>query len=547
MTQVDRWAVESLSRRTLFKRGAALGGVTLGGSLLAACGGGSSDDGKKADTTKANADGGGAGGVSAKNFYDGQTPKKGGTLRYAMPGGSPADTMDPAAGTPSAQTFYYSYALYDRLWKTTPGDYQIEPALLEEFEHNEKGDEWTLRLRDGLEFHNGKTVGPDDILASIARMLDPKLASGRAGQVEIVDLKASKKLDDRTLRIKLKKPQVTFAESMAQFVQILPEGFDPKKPVGTGPFKFKSFKPGEQAEFEAFENYYLGRPHLDGLVISNYASPVAVSNALQSGQVDMGNVAYELTEVLKRNKDVHLQSYLTYGFGPIRMRCDAGPTSDPLVRQALRYAADREAMIKGAYFGQGKVANDLYAAQDPMYASALEQHTYDPEKAKSLLKQAGHEGLSIELNATNITTGLTAACTVYAQRAKAAGINVKVNKLEVPAFFGPSYPDYSFAIDYRSTAGYLQMAGLSDGPTSTGNIFRFKDAQFTKLYNEAIVQFDDAKRKELVFEMQKIQHEKGGMILWGYNNQLKGYRKVGGIVPDIGALPPHWNELWLAA
>ena len=549
MSDAGRWALQDISRRTMLKRGAAAGGLVLGGTLLAACG----DDG--APATPTTGDGSGtpktaklpAHGVSETNFHDGQTPRKGGVLRYAMPGGSPADTMDPAKGTPSPQTFYYSYALYDRLWKTTPVDYKIEPALLEEFEHNAKGDEWTLRLKEGVEFHNGKTLGPDDVLASIARMLDKKLASGRAGQVQVVDLKRSKKIDDRTVFIKLKSPQVTFAESMAQFVQILPVDFDPRKPVGTGPFKFKSFTPGQQATFERFDNYYGEVAHLDGLVISNFASPVAVSNALQSAQVDMGNVAYELTEVLKRTKDVHLQSYLTYGFAPLRMRCDDGPLADPRVRQALRMAADREAMIKGAYLGQGEVGNDLYAPADPDYASDLPKHVYDPEKAKALLKAAGAEGLSIELNATDITTGITAAATVYARQAKAAGINVKVNKMEVPAFFGPTYPDYYFATEYRSTAGFLQMAALTDGPTSTGNVSRFKDAQFTKLYNEAIGQFDDAKRRELILEMQAIQHEKGGLLVWGFNNQLKGYRKVGGITKDVGALPPHWNELWLAA
>lgn len=534
--------VFALSRRQVLQRGLAAGGVALTGSVLAACG--SSDDNKKSATSAKPAS---SAGVSDKNFYDGQTPRKGGTLRYAMPGGSPLDTMDPTKGTPSPQTFYYSYALYDRLWKTTPDTYEVQPALVEEVEHNDKGDEWTIRLKEGVEFHNGKTLGPEDVLYSIARMLDPKQASGRAGQLKSVNLKQSKKVDARTLKIKLDVGQVTFPESMAQFVQILPSDFDPKKPVGTGPFKFDSFTPGQKASFLRNDNYWGEAAHLDGIVLSNFASPTAVANALQSGQVDMGNVAYELTNVLKRNKDVHLQSFLVYGYAPFRMRCDDGPTKDPKVRQALRLAADREAMIKGAYLGQGQVANDLYAKQDPDYDTSIPQRKYDPEQAKSLLKSAGAEGVTIELSATDITPGMVSAATVYARQAAAAGIKVTVNRLDVPAFFGPKYPEYDFATEYRSTANFLLSGALNDGPTSGANLTRFADPEFKKLYFQALGEFDNAKRKELVGEMQKIQYDRGGLLIWGFNNQLKGYRKVGGIVPDVGALPPHWNELWLAA
>lgn len=532
---------ERLTRRTLLGRGALVGGVLVGGTLLEACG--SSGDTKTAAKATAAKP---AGGVSAANFYDGKPPQAGGLLRYGMTGGSPVDTMDPAKGTPSPQSYYYGTIMYDQLWVLDAKTLVPNPTLVEEVERNDKGTEWTLRLKEGVEFHNGKTLGPADVLASIARMLDPKLASARAGQLKLIDMKASKPVDARTVKIVLKQGQVTFPESMAQFLYILPEDFDPKKPIGSGAFKFKSFAPGQRASFVKNPNYWGEQAHLDEITLINFASPTAIGNALQAGEIEMGNINYELTNVLKSNKDVHLQSYLTYGYSPFRMRCDAGPTKDPRVRQALRFAADREAMVKGAYSGQGKVANDQYAPQDPDFNPNLEQHTYDPEKAKSLLKAAGAEGLTIELNATELLPGMVAAATVYASRAKAAGINVKVVKKDVPAFFGPSYPEYSFATEYRGAYSYLASVSLNDGPTSTQNLPRFKNEEFSKLYFEAIGEFDDAKRKPKIQRMQEIQQAEGGYLIWGYNNQLKAYRNVGGIVPDIGARAPHWRELWLA-
>lgn len=527
-----------LTRRALLQRGLGAGGAAL---LLGACGG--SGDGGGAAGTPAK----GAGGVSSKNFYAGQEPQRGGVLRYAMPGGSPADTMDPAKGTPSPQTFYYSYALYDRLWRTTPDTYEIVPMLVDEAEHNADGTVWTIRLKAGIELHDGRALRPEDVIASMRRMLDPKLASGRAGQLKTVDLGRTRKVDDRTLRVVLDVGQITFPESMAQFVQILPADFDPRRPVGTGPFKLKSFTPGQQASFVRNENYWDGRgAHLDELVITNFQSPTAVANALQAGQVEMGNIAYELTRVLAGKPGVHLQSFLVYGYAPFRMRVDAGALADKRVRQALRFAADREAMVNQAYLGQGKVANDQYAAQDPDFNHDLPKHGYDPERARSLLEQAGHSGLRIVLNACELVPGMVSAATVYARQAKAAGIDVQVRKLEVPAFFGPSYPQYTFATEYRSTANYLLSAALNDGPTSTQNLTRFDNAEYERLYMRALGEFDAAKRRPLIHRMQEIQHEEGGYLIWGFNNQLKAYRNVGGIVPDIGALPPHWHELWLA-
>jgi len=520
-----------LSRRQLLERSAlAAGGVVAGASLL--------------DPARLEAALGASSAIpSSKNFYAGKKPQKGGILRYAMPGGSAFDNMDPTKGNVSAHTFYYSYALFDRLWRTTPDKYQIKGMLADEWSHNKAGDIWTVKLKSGVEFHNGKTLSPDDVIYSVLRMLDPKQASARAGQLTLI--RRMKKLDKRTVRIWLRQPQVTLPESFAQFIHILPRGFDPAKPVGTGPMKFKSFTPGQQASFLANKNYWGDGPYLDGLTIFNFASPTAVATALQSAQADMGNIAYETTPIFENNKDVHLQSFLVYGFSPIRMRCDSGPTADKRVRQALRYAADRKTMVAQAFAGQGKVANDLFSPQDPDYLN-VPQRPYDPERARALLKQAGQEGLTIEFAATDIVPGLVSSATVYAQQAKAAGINVNLNKMDVPTFFGRNYPTYNFATEYRSTASYLLTLAFTEGPTSTQNLMRFNNSEFTALYYRAIGEFDDKKRRSLVRRMQQIEFAEGGMIIWGFNNQLKAYRKVGGIVPDVGALPPHWNELWLS-
>jgi len=534
---------DEITRRSAIARGGAVMGTLAIGGLIQACGSGGGSSSSSGSTSGGG--GASASGVPSTNKYAGMTPQPGGTLRYAMPSGSPSDTMDPALGNVPATTFYYSYALYDRLWRTNPATYAIEPALVDTFEHNADGTVWTVKLKD-VKFHDGSPLRAKDVLASVARMLDPRLASQRAGMVRSVNLGKSQAVDDKTVRFVLDRGNVTFPEAMAQFVQILPENFDPKHPIGTGPFKFVSFTPGREARFARFADYYLGAPHLDELVITSYASPTAAANAIQSGEVDMANAAYELTDVLKNASGVNLQSFLVYGYAPFRMRTDVAPFDDVRVRQAFRLIAGRQEIVDQAYLGQGAVANDLYAKQDPDYDKTIPQREQDLAKARALLAAAGKSGMTIQLNTTDIVPGINAAATVFARQAKGAGVNVQVNKLDIPTFFGPNYPQYAFCVDYRSTASFLLSAALNDGPTSTGNLTRFRNAEFSKLYFEALGEFDDAKRQDKIHRMQRIQWDEGSYIIWGFNYQLKAYRRVGGIVPDVGALPPHWAELWLA-
>ena len=178
---------------------------------------------------------------------------------------------------------------------------------------------------------------------------------------------------------------------------IVPADYDPKNPVGTGPFKYKSFTPGKNSVFTKYDDYWGDKAFVDELHIQDFADPSAQVNALQAGQVQtIDNLPYNLIDTVKGQGGQIIEAE-TGAWVPFTMRVDVKPFSDVRVRQAMRLICDRQQMIDNALSGKGTLGNDLYAPFDPAYAKDLPQREQDIDQAKSLLKQAGQEGLQVQL------------------------------------------------------------------------------------------------------------------------------------------------------
>ena len=465
----------------------------------------------------------GAGNLLAPRLAQAAPVKTGGTLRVGIGGGGPTDSFDAAlingpSATTRGQVFYETLVWLD-------GTFQLHNWLCDQCVPNKAGNVWTVRLKQGLEFHNGKTVTADDVLFSIARLLDPKSGATAAAQLGAVDMKKSKKLDDRTVKFVLKRPTSFFDEILSDIVYIIPVGYNPKKPVSTGPWKFVSFKPGQQTELVPFANYWGHKPAVDKLVLVELPDDSARVNALLSGQVDAINqVPFAQVPVLKSNGNLQTVVSQTAAWNPITMRVDTAPFNDVRVRQAIRLSMDRKQAVQTALFGQGVPASDYYGRFDPSAGTSL-QRKQDIDQAKSLLKAAGKQNLKVELVTSPISAGIVEACQVLAENAKEAGIDISLRKVDVSTYFG-GYGKWPFAVDYWVGLPYLVTASLNDGPgANVVNTTHFNDPEFNKLFNEAAKTIDSAKRKPIIQKMQKIQFDRGGNLIWSYQNTIDAYSK----------------------
>jgi peptide/nickel transport system substrate-binding protein len=356
-----------------------------------------------------------------------------------------------------------------------------------------------------------------------------------------IDRKALKKVDDLTVRIPLQFANANFPDDIGQyFNSIVPTDYDPKKPVGTGPFKYQSFTPGQRSVFVKNPDYWeTGKPHVDQLVIIDFPDDAARTNALLGGQVDaIDNLPASQVASVKSNSNLRVLSSQTGAWQPFTMRIDSPPFNDVRVRQAMRMIVDRDQMVAQVLSGQGRVANDLYAPYDPAFAKDLPQRKQDLEQAKSLLKQAGRENLTVELTTAPVFQGIVEAAQVFAEQAKGAGVTVKVKKVDSGTFYGDNYLKWPFAQDFWATRTYLAQVAQGDLPNSPFNETHWGKGKFEGLIRQARAEVDEAKRTQILHDAQQMQYEQGGYIIPYFSNIIDAYSaKVSGFAEAKSGFP----------
>ncbi|HLJ04257.1 MAG TPA: ABC transporter substrate-binding protein [Solirubrobacteraceae bacterium] len=513
-----------LTRRQVL-HGALVGGVSLSaGGLLAACGGGSSSG-----TT-----------LTSSSAPAGKL-KYGGILRVGATGGGAKDTID--AHNPTADTdIMRVWNLYEPLAVRPPDFGPLEMLLAESIEpENGSTKSWIVKLRPGVTFHNGKSVTADDVIFSLNRITNPKAPMVGATAIGYVDIKNLKKIDNLTVRIPLKFANAAFPDDIGQyFIGIVPVGYDPAKPVGTGPFMYQSFTPGQQSVFVKNPHYWqTGRPYVDQLVIIDFTDSTARVNALLGGQVEaIDNLPSGQIAQVQGNSSLKVLISPTGEWQPFTMRVDAPPFNDVRVRQAFRLIVNRQQMVEQVLSGQGRVANDMYSPYDPAYYSSLPQRQQDLEQAKSLLKQAGHAGLTVELVTADVFQGVVAAAQVFAQQATGAGVTVNLRKVDTGTFYGPNYLKWPFAQDFWATREYLPQVSQGSLPTSPFNETHWADPTFIKLIAQARATVDETQRNQILQEAEKLEYDNGGYIIPYFSNQIDAYSaKVGGFTPPKSGFP----------
>lgn len=503
-----------LSRRQLLKYSGIGAAAVAGSSFLAACGG----DGGGGNG------GGGGGGRSS-----------GGILIHGATGGGSADTLDPHQPVTNPDIARVSN-LYEPLlfWNN---NYELEPALAESVEASSDGQTWTIRMRQGVTFHNGKDVTAEDAWFSIQRFADPDAPLSAGGQLsQIIDFQSTRVVDATTLELVLNTPYAILDSLLAEYTAgIIPTDFDVNNPVGTGAFQYQSFEPGRSSTFTKFADYWGDAAFVDELQIQGFNDDNAKVNALQAGQIQtVDNLPYNLIDTIEGAGGGVLVSE-TGAWVPFTMRVDTAPYSDVRVRQAMRLIVDRQAMIDQTLSGYGSLGNDLYAPFDPAYASDLPQREQDIDQARSLLREAGQEGMQVELfTGDDIGSVAPAAANLFVQQAREAGVDVRVTK-KTP-FYDDDYLSYPFAQDFWNTRNYIPQAVVGTFPPDQGGTYnetRWDNEEHRDLVNAAARELDEDRRAELLRDAQEIEYDEGGLIIWGFRQQVDGYASsVQGLEPS---------------
>lgn len=373
-----------ITRRDFLRLSALLGAGTASG-LLAACGGPGAPPALEEPTSTPELSSTPAG------------PQ--GTLNIVQ--GVDAESMDPQVTT-SGASMGMMRAMFDRLTDRAL-DMSLVPALAHSWELLDNRT-WQFNLVEGVNFHNGEPFTAEAVKFSIERFVDPELKHVYASTMEPIS--EIEIVDDYTVKIHTKEPYAILAEVFARHSYMLPpkataelgEDFG-TSPIGTGPYKFVEWLPGERLTIEAADDHWNRPPKLAEVIWRPIGEAATRLVELQSGNADIiTNLAPQQIETVEQEEDIHVVQKRGLSSHFIWLNCGQPPTDDPRVRKALTLAVDVQSIIDNVLMGAAYRLAGPWGPGIPGYVEDTAPYPYDPEQAKQLLAEAGYaDGFDITL------------------------------------------------------------------------------------------------------------------------------------------------------
>lgn len=510
----------------------------MAGFLLAACGS-SEETGSPED----------ASGTSASSTDGPDIEGSGGTLRIGMTASNVPIPNTPADNGGEGRRFV-GLQIYDALVRENTeqsGPTSIEPSLAESWEVD--GDTWTFSLRQGVTFHDGSPWDAEAAVFQYRRVTDESfeyfdsaLRTSNSSYLQRVENMEA--VDDYTLVITTDGPYAFLPYDLISFLfaspaVVMEHGNEQyvNYASGTGPFKMVRYVDGEVMELEGNDDYWRGAPKLDQLILYPMPEPATRLAALQSGDIDWAEAPPPdgIAQMEAGGFQVITGPYPHTNIYFLNMFKE--PLNDPLVRQALHYAVDREgtvALINGA----GAPATQYIAEGHPWHNPDFEGYSYDPERARSLLAEAGYpDGISLRMiypsgGSGNMFPGPMNE-KLQADFAT-AGIDMEIVPTEWlniqsgrrAGFLEPEWADYdilhnswSFSSPSFSLNVWLSYNAPPSGCCNTGG---FDSEEYDRLWLEASQEFDVERQNELLMQATTVLNEEAAMLYTVHDLNLRG-------------------------
>jgi peptide/nickel transport system substrate-binding protein len=462
------------------------------------------------------------------------TPKRGGAITVASADSSTADTLDPARASNTTDysrlfMFYNGLTVFDE--HLTP-----LPDLATSVETSD-AQNWTIKLRSGVTFHDGSPLTSADVVFSLARHKDPAVASvikPLASQMQ--EIKATGPLE---VQVTLAQPNVELPTILAiyQFVIVKAGTTDFSKGMGTGPFICKEFSPGVRSVGVRNPNYFHpGQPYLDQITYIGITDDSARVNALLSGDIDVaGGVDSHTTPQIKSTSGFSILESKGGEYTNLIMHLDAPTAGNPDFVKAIKYLQDRERIKSRVFLDYAVIGNDQPVNPfNPYYDPTLPQTLLDIDRAKFHLKKAGMAGATVPLVCSPAATGSVDIAIILQSTAAQAGLNIQVQRVPSDGYWSNYWLKAPFTfgnIIGRPSASILLT--LFFRSTAPWNESHWKNPTFDKLLTAAASETDAAKRRQMYAEMQRLIHDQAGIgipvfisDIDAYANRVKGWRPL---------------------
>ncbi|MEW6631570.1 MAG: ABC transporter substrate-binding protein [Pseudomonadota bacterium] len=462
-----------------------------------------------------------------------QTPKRGGHLIMALEGASASDSINPLK---SISTFQNTINLqWGNCLVELGSDGKAKPELAESWEPNKTATSWTFKLRKGVQFQNGKEMDAADVVYSLGFHHGKGSTSPVAAF--LTTLKEIRASGTHEITVEFNEPN---ADAPFIFTDhktlIIPQGASMDRPVGTGPYIIDSYQPGVKVLAKRNPNYWKeGAAFADSIETIGINDATARLGALQSGAAHFINrVDPKLVPAIRSGGALDVIEMPSSAFYYYPIQVDKAPYDNKDFRLALKYALDREKMIKLVLGGFGQVGNDQPVSPlDPFFSKDVPQRPHDPEKAAFHLKQSGVTR-PIEVAVAEASfPNAEAAVALFQEDCRAAGLDLQIKRVPSDGYWSDVWGKVPFCGSYSTGRPCADMT-LSMGFLSSAawNDSNWKRPDFDKVVNAARAELDEAKRKQLYHEAQLMIHDDCGMILPVFNSLLFGSAtNVKGMVP----------------
>ena len=437
--------------------------------------------------------------------------KMGGTMRVGM-------QADPSALDPHKQSltalWHVVEHIYSRVTRIAP-DLSVQLELAESIEISGDGLDYTIKLRPGVLFHNGRELVADDVVYSYNRLVDPEIASTNAA--DLAAMESISAVDATTVALRLSYPDSALLAAMAgQSCIIIPKevveenGDLSQVAVGTGPFTFVEYIPNTSVVLAKYPSYWeTGLPYVDGLELLIAAEDTARTTAVTTGTVDMIEYAplRDIDTILSQDDSLTLAGDANTNIRMLGFNLRRAPFDNVKVRQAIGMAIDREAVLGPAVFGKGTPTAgffpESYWAALPVEISAV-----DVEGAKALLAEAGFpDGFDTTITSWSEYSFLNAAAIVIQEQLKAIGVNAELNLVDTGTMIQQVYTDHEYDMAVTGDSAYVDPSAILLNNFKTdegGNFAGYSNPEVDALVDQGTVLTDQAARAEVYRRAQEL-------------------------------------------
>lgn len=458
-------------------------------------------------------------------------PKRGGRVCIALNGASPKDTLNPGHLT---DTFPAEVSFGQTRNCLVELDTKHEPVgeLAASWSRSKSADVWHFSLRQGVEFHNGKSLSSDDVVYTVQQHMGEQSES--AVKSLLKQIKQVRPDGPNAVTFELEAGNVDFPYILSDYhLSIVPEGTsgqDYENGIGTGAYVLKEWEPGVRALTTRNPNYWkAGSAHFAEVETIAVNDVRERTEALKTGRIDiMDHVETASLTELESNPDVRIVRTSEMRHFAISMRVDQAPFDNKDVRLALKFAIDRNAVLREVLGGQGTLGNDTPIGPDNRYyAEDIRQRKYDPDRARWHLSKAGYSQLELDLTYADVAfAGAEETVSLYRENAARAGITIKLQKVSDEDFWHKIWMKNQWRTSYWSghvSADWMLSAVYAQG--SPWNETYWENERFNSRLISARSETNEDLRRQMYTELQQIIHDDGGAVIPAFANHVAAVRK----------------------